>query len=87
MRHTRPGRPQPEPVDGFPIDESPYGVRDTAGTIRNWCDSRWPAGEQYRVIKGGAWNLPEEGCRTAARFGHSRGMVLSSIGFRIARSL
>ncbi|MBI5490823.1 MAG: SUMF1/EgtB/PvdO family nonheme iron enzyme [Deltaproteobacteria bacterium] len=87
MRHTRPGRPQPEPVGGFPLDESPYGVRDMAGTIRNWCDSRWPAGEQYRVIKGGAWNLPEEGCRAAARFGHSRGMVLSSIGFRIVRSL
>jgi serine/threonine protein kinase/formylglycine-generating enzyme required for sulfatase activity len=87
MRHTRPGRPQPEPVLRIPADESPYGVHDMAGTIRNWCDSRWPTGEQYRVIKGGAWNLPEEGCRAAARFGHSRGMVLSSIGFRIARSL
>jgi formylglycine-generating enzyme required for sulfatase activity/serine/threonine protein kinase len=36
MRDSRPGLPQPEPVGTFPIDESPYGVRDMAGNVREW---------------------------------------------------
>ena len=36
MRESRPGRPQPEPVGGFPTDKSPYGVRDMAGGVRCW---------------------------------------------------
>ena len=85
MRYSRPGRPQPEPVGTFATDESPYGVRDMAGTIRNWCDSRFEL-ERHFVIKGGAWNLPAEGCRAAGRYGHLPGTVITSIGFRIARS-
>lgn len=36
MRESRPYAPEPEPVGGFPNDESPYGVRDLAGGIREW---------------------------------------------------
>jgi serine/threonine-protein kinase len=36
MRESRPHAPQPEPVGMFPTDESPYGVRDMAGGIREW---------------------------------------------------
>jgi serine/threonine-protein kinase len=86
MRFSRPGRPQPEPVGSFPQDQSPYGVRDTAGTIRNWCDSHFlPQERRHLVVKGGAWNLPAEGCRAAGRYGHLPGTVITSIGFRIAR--
>ena len=28
--------PSPSPVDSFPIDESPYGVRGMAGNMRDW---------------------------------------------------
>lgn len=86
MRFSRPGRPQPEPVGTFPIDESPYGVRDMAGTIRNWCNSFLLPDERHLVVKGGSWNLPAEGCRAAGRHGHLPGVVFSSIGFRIART-
>ncbi|MBN1770244.1 MAG: SUMF1/EgtB/PvdO family nonheme iron enzyme [Deltaproteobacteria bacterium] len=86
MRFSRPGRPQPEPVGTFPLDESPYGVRDMAGTIRNWCDSRLLPDERHLVVKGGSWSLPAEGCRAAGRHGHLPGVVFTSIGFRIARS-
>jgi serine/threonine-protein kinase len=87
MRYSRPGRPLPEPVGRFPIDESPYGVRDMAGTMRTWCEDWFRRDEGWRVIKGGAWNLPAEGCRAAGRHGHDRRFVLASVGFRIARSL
>jgi len=36
MRESRPYAQQPEPVGSFPIDESPYGVRDMAGCMREW---------------------------------------------------
>ncbi|MDI1430982.1 protein kinase domain-containing protein [Polyangium sorediatum] len=36
MRASRPYLPQPEPVGTFLLDESPYGVRDMAGGVREW---------------------------------------------------
>jgi serine/threonine-protein kinase len=36
MRESRPFTIQPEPIGTFPIDESPYGVRDMAGGMREW---------------------------------------------------
>jgi serine/threonine-protein kinase len=36
MRESRPFTNQPEPVGTFPTDESPYGVRDVAGGMREW---------------------------------------------------
>jgi len=36
MRHSRAWLQQPEPVGTFPTDESPYGVRDMAGGMREW---------------------------------------------------
>jgi formylglycine-generating enzyme required for sulfatase activity len=36
MRDSRPYANQPEPIGGFPLDESPYGVRDMAGGVREW---------------------------------------------------
>ena len=36
MRESRPHAPQPEPVGTFATDDSPYGVRDLAGGMREW---------------------------------------------------
>lgn len=36
MRDSRPFPIQPEPVGAFPTDVSPYGVRDMAGSMREW---------------------------------------------------
>jgi len=36
MRLSRPFIPQPEPIGMFPIDTSPYGVRDITGSMREW---------------------------------------------------
>ncbi|MGK4007371.1 bifunctional serine/threonine-protein kinase/formylglycine-generating enzyme family protein [Sorangium sp. So ce1036] len=29
------------PVDDFPLDESPYGLRGAAGNVRDWCLNAW----------------------------------------------
>jgi serine/threonine-protein kinase len=36
MRESRPFPTQPEPIGSFATDESPYGVRDMAGGMREW---------------------------------------------------
>ena len=41
MRQSHPGRALPVGVDGFPIDESVYGVRGMAGNMRDWTGSAW----------------------------------------------
>ena len=35
-RESRPYPPQPEPIGTFLTDDSPYGVRDMAGGMREW---------------------------------------------------
>ncbi|HEY3818343.1 MAG TPA: bifunctional serine/threonine-protein kinase/formylglycine-generating enzyme family protein [Polyangiaceae bacterium] len=36
MRDSRPFAHQPEPVGSFPMDESPFGMRDAGGGMREW---------------------------------------------------
>jgi serine/threonine-protein kinase len=65
MRESRPFMIQPEPIGTFPIDESPYGVRDMAGGMREWVgdvfgDKTWeelaseaePGPEVERAVSG-----------------------------------
>jgi serine/threonine protein kinase/formylglycine-generating enzyme required for sulfatase activity len=37
MRASHRGRWMLQPVDSFPVDESPYGVRGMAGNVGDWC--------------------------------------------------
>jgi serine/threonine-protein kinase len=38
MRRSHRGRMLPTAVGAFPVDESPYGIRDMAGSMRDWCN-------------------------------------------------
>ncbi len=56
-----------EPYGLFPVDESPYGVRDLAGGVAEWTISTGgPAGE-WRVLKGASWSSAASRCRAASR--------------------
>jgi serine/threonine-protein kinase len=81
---SRAGRNEPEPVGSFPADESPYGVRDLAGTIREWCADWFDEGAGTRVLRGGSWNLvvPHH-FRAATRFGYRPAARTSTFGFRL----
>lgn len=37
MRESRPGRPLPAVIGSHEEDQSPYGVREMAGNVRDWC--------------------------------------------------
>jgi serine/threonine-protein kinase len=72
MMHSRPGRPVPEPVGTFASDVSPYGVRDMAGGIADWCTPVTPEtarGEHGTLLasRGGAWCDADTDCTLTAR--------------------
>lgn len=93
MLLSRPEHSQPEPVGVFRADESPYGVRDMAGGVREWVadlsDPSQPLhpDAQTCTVRGGAWNQDAKGCRLASRIRIIRQARNNSIGFRLARSL
>jgi serine/threonine-protein kinase len=93
MIHSRPEHHQPEPVGVFREDESPWGVRDMAGGVREWV-ADFPCAErpihpdaQVCSIRGGAWNQDANACRLASRGRVLRVARLTAVGFRLARSV
>lgn len=44
------------PVDAHPGGASPYGVMDMAGNVWEWTTSPYEADQQWRILKGGAWD-------------------------------
>ena len=87
METSREGRPLPEPVGRYPIDESPYGVRDLAGTIMEWTASRFMDDDPLRTLAGGSWRDPALLCRATWETGASSASVSLSFGFRLVRTL
>jgi serine/threonine-protein kinase len=86
MRASRPGRPLPEAVGAFAADTSPYGVKDLAGGMRDWCgDASYGGDPKRRPIRGGSWITIERNCRAAHRNGIEPWIVSSNHGFRLAR--
>jgi serine/threonine-protein kinase len=85
MRFSRPEMSQLEPVGTFVDDISPYGVRDLAGGVRDWCQPT-DDDDQERPVFGGAWLADEQGCRLASRLTiHAEGRT-AGIGFRMVYS-
>lgn len=88
MSESRAGTPKPEPVGNFPTDCSPYGVRDMAGNIREWCgDLTFDNDPKRRVVRGGAWLGSARLCRAANRFGFTPVSNVPYIGFRLAENI
>jgi len=64
------GKVTPLPVGSFPMDESPYGIRDLSGGIESWgasaIEKPW---REWRCLRGGAWSYPFEIAQAAQRRG------------------
>lgn len=73
----------PEPIGLFPLDESPYGVRDLGGGMREWTATVAGARGEWRIVKGGAWGATGALCRSAYRNVGERHDVDVVIGFRL----
>jgi serine/threonine-protein kinase len=85
--------PQPEPIGAFPLDVSPYGVRDLAGGVGEWTRTGADGSEldhlendsEDRVVlwRGGGWAMTSR-FRGTMRFHESSVSRPSWIGFRVA---
>lgn len=97
LRESRPEASQPEPVGAFPLDESPYGVRDLVGGVGDWtatmADGAPPPqvdrnddGQREAIWRGGCWSMSftfHQAMRYTQMLRHRVGWV----GFRVALTL
>jgi serine/threonine-protein kinase len=89
MANSKAGkRSGPDPVGSFPLDESVYGVMDSAGNVAEWCQTFFDQEKNIRITRGAAWSyVDEQYARCAGRNGHSPADVADFRGFRVAMSL
>jgi len=95
------GAPSRLAVDSYPSDAGPYGARGFAGNVRVWCANPYRRGgtegplveietavdDALHVVRGGCWSSSPHLCRIGARFAARPADRLTSLGFRLVRSL
>jgi len=79
--------PQPRPVGWSETDVNAYGIRDLAGSSRDWCDGWKSAKREMRLLRGGAWWDRPEGARLTVRSGWPATSVYGDTGIRLVCSL
>jgi serine/threonine-protein kinase len=72
------------PVGSFPLDESPFGVRDMAGCVSNWLLNNVEVPyRHYRALRGGAWFIGPANSRIPYRRGFVAEMAMRYFGARL----
>jgi serine/threonine-protein kinase len=76
------GPPRPCPVDSFPSDESPYGIRGLCGNVVDWCLNDVEGGRR-RLVRGGSWLFTGFYLRSSFRRANPPGVIGEFTGFRL----
>jgi formylglycine-generating enzyme required for sulfatase activity len=75
------GKFTPSPVDSFPVDESPFGVRGLGGNSCDWCLNFVESGKR-RHLRGGGWLNTGTSSRLGNRWAYAPNLVSHWRGFR-----
>ena len=59
-----------------------YGLHDMAGNVWEWCGDWYSEDKEYRVLRGGSWNLNSSDLRVANRYGYGPTAADYDVGFR-----
>jgi len=87
MASSAPSEPRLRPVEWRAADVSPYGVRDMAGGVHEWCSRSQDASRRMAPSRGGAWYSQEEECTVVSRWIVEPTSRSMGIGFRLAADL
>ena len=65
-----------------------FGLYDMHGNVWEWCEDLYEAGDSFRVVRGGSWNLNSWDCAAGFRSFSDPDPVHRHInlGFRLAAS-
>ncbi len=77
------GEAHPEPVGRYRDDTSPFGVRDMAGGVREWCATHASSKADVRHLRGGSWLHGHTAARCCSRAGDMADATLLIYGFRL----
>jgi len=65
---------------------SPYGAEEMAGNVLEWTESLHTEGEEYRVVRGGSWDVLRDVAACAFRYDFLPWGRDLDVGFRCART-
>lgn len=85
MLHAADGWPTTAAVGSYPEGNTPSGLVDMAGNVREWTSTK-AAGAAKHMVRGGGWTDGEpEDLQTRSRFGLESDTRTISLGFRCAK--